>query len=1303
MKYTLLILTFIIGLADGFAQTETTVWNGKTYFVYPHQFVLIDITETFLPHAEAIEILKRDDNNQKVIDVSVWKFSEEELSYRRGNRKMTRKEKEEEKLIVELMSKKPDYYYYNSEATEGDITPALTPIPDGDYVQFYRDLPYLDNGVLRFRNNVVAGVFHIKNNQLDGDASWYTANGMLLRKGTFSGGARHGSWVFNSYNLTMNITGYNIYDELESTRYLIDHSIEYDTVTENISYQKGLRNGPYSLQQNSQLQTTGFYKNDVESGSWDFYSQKVELNESYVEGMTYEDLYIRTNFIQKHYVIADHPVRGKGIILRDEIVASEYVDPNPYDDYWQEYLFDTSLDLLLPAWFDNFETFYSILTEDNTEESIELPEEEVNSYDGEEEASEPAYPEYSNDNFNWSDEPDTNDYSQSGWQFIGNKYYTRNQLIDSIGYLFVYEAYEERYGNGQLKFRFKTENGNLVSEDTVFWDSGIPANTIVFDETKHLYEQHFFDYWGKLYKTTFFDEKGETIHFPKKNRREMVDEIPEDAPIIIDGLPYLVEYERSPMYYSDRQKLGETPLTERTLIEAARWPHDSTLCSVAYLDPATNTLDYARTNVLGDTIIKQRVQFDELYETATATIQHTLGKLRLETISSGTLNTYSNPWSDYVPETLPQLNALYWEGNYDLQNDYMLYCDDRPFSGSFSLSLGNKKQHFSASEDKLNIRLMDNRRQSVQMDKALDKYLKNHKRNSLLEAYTPETFYGESAFANFFPHCLRFVSFGTDLFDYGFEELFYYGDDNQASEMVYNGSIAGTYFNGKPHGEWIVKNESGEITTRMNYEKGELEGELFYYATKLPREKEEEQNYFYKSNYPTEEGTYPAKKVRYIAQKETYHNGLLEGPFVTMDWQGVVLTYEQYHEGLKNGISYQRNRYFYNESRFENGMLDGISLTYLTLPERDSILLYELNFQDGALQGESKTYHTNGKLAKRGFFLGGQPIDDYEAFDTLGFRYQYVKFQYNQPVEEKIWEENQLSARYLFDWKDSIPFDISDIAESSSFENLINSEGIWNSSYNEPYYGRPSLVDKTGINYSITKYYPNDSVARFGSISKGKKVGYWKHFSYEGKALYEINYFDTLLVINDSVRFKSKGILTYLGENNRPLSRSYIIEKVEKYDCSHTDHTEERMLYTFWEADSMQQRINGYVKNYYDNGAIQNEGYVVNGLATGIWKMYDSDGQLSQVGNYKLGKRDGRWLKGDLSNVKNMSEICLNPNLENLEEIIAYQEKLLDISVVYYGMGKILKSEYYGINMNPDGDPSGYRYYDEDNNENGRW
>jgi antitoxin component YwqK of YwqJK toxin-antitoxin module len=293
-----------------------------------------------------------------------------------------------------------------------------------------------------------------------------------------------------------------------------------------------------------------------------------------------------------------------------------------------------------------------------------------------------------------------------------------------------------------------------------------------------------------------------------------------------------------------------------------------------------------------------------------------------------------------------------------------------------------------------------------------------------------------------------------------------------------------------------------------------------------------------------------------------------------------------------------------------------------------------------------------------------------------------VKFLYSFPVEEKIWEENELSVRYDFDWRDSIYFQPSDITSSQSLDRILAQLGIGGDYYDRPYYGRPSLVEKTGIDYHITKFYPNDTIAREGSVSIGKKVGCWKYYSYEGEFLYEVDYFDTIISLSDSIQFKAKGLLTDYNAKGEKISESFIIEKFEKYDCSHTDHYEIRQLYTTWQGADSVNRMNGYVKNYYDNGVLQNEGQMKDGLPTGVWKFYDPYGKLNQVGTYVMGKRDGRWLGGDLSKTKYLGDICLNPNLPDLEEEIKYREKLLDIVITNYKLGKALNKEFYDVNLN---------------------
>ncbi|MFT5777634.1 MAG: hypothetical protein ACI837_000582, partial [Crocinitomicaceae bacterium] len=201
-------------------------------------------------------------------------------------------------------------------------------------------------------------------------------------------------------------------------------------------------------------------------------------------------------------------------------------------------------------------------------------------------------------------------------------------------------------------------------------------------------------------------------------------------------------------------------------------------------------------------------------------------------------------------------------------------------------------------------------------------------------------------------------------------------------------------------------------------------------------------------------------------------------------------------------------------------------------------------------------------------------------------------------------------------------------------------------------------------------------------LSKNKKFGLWKFYNYDGLFLYEVNYFDSIISLNDSIKFKSKGILTDYDNHGNKRYSAYVIEKFEKYDCSHTDHYEIRQLLTIDEVNDSIGRMNGFVQNYYDNGTLQGEGEMNDGIPNGLWKFYDPYGKLNKMGNYTMGKRHGRWLEGDLSKKKYLGEICMNPNLPNLEREIKYQENLLNITIINYKLGLEQNQQFYDVDMN---------------------
>ena len=1282
MKNLLFCALLLLLFSPLHAQTEKAEWNGKTYYVYPHQVVLQrNVTSLFLMGAESQEILTRDDKNRKVVNVTVEPVekSKEEDFFDGGGRKG----KKSKEFFLQAAMKYPEIFYSYGNSLEKDIVPATEAIPDGEYIQYYRDLPYLDaKQVLRYKNDVVAGVFTVRNNKIEGNARWFTADGKLLKEGSYTAGSRSGTWKVATY------TPKSFNEVIDPMDYSIDELFgmqQFDTLIESTDFNMGLKNGPYTQTLNNLVLESGSFKNDKRAGHWEIRAFRVDE----VDGVytTSKDL-----ITLKSFSYPDKPVTGKSIILREEIVPYMFRYREQDTTYnFDNYYYGTGI-------FRSFNEFYTIAY--GEEEDLELPEEQSGSYDG---------ADYEGDNY-------YNDYYDggSGMEYVNGKYYSRQELIDSLGYQFIYDGvYEEHYNNGQLKMRFEIINGVLQKEEPVYWRNGQVANTISFLPDSNQYLQQFFDFDGKLYQELYYDSAGKQI------TEEM--EYAYGPSTIINDREYTFLENGDTYHYKSHLSPDDPEADTKSLVllEEKLWKKDSSVCYSRTYDSGTHTYE-ERTNAISKKpAIVEQIVFDEEFNTVNGFEDRSIGDIRLHTQYNGSISMYyQDVIVNYMGDTMPKSYVVNrWQEYFNITSDATLFVKDQPYSGTFDLGLNKRSYSLKSKPDAITFQLPAY--DFKQVWKARYKYWKRGKWSPILDVIQPSwsaSDYTKDAVMPMIPFMYQYLYY-NNYDDFYFYDEYYEEYDVDRSTMrsakkaakkkPVASVVSGRYLNGKPEGLWTIKDQFGESLYEVNFLNGEQDGRFIAYSTIIPptkKELESQRRYNRKTNLFEEQQ--PLEKTRYISEVQNYSNGMMDGPAIEYNWKGDTVNYAFYKDDYRTGRSFERNSFVYSTRNYEDGVMDGIAQTYLTLPGRDSLLLFDLNFQNGALQGESKSYHTNGNLSKRGFFLMGEPIDDYEAFDTLGFKYQYVKFQYSQPVEEKIWEENQLSVRYEFNWKDSIPFDVGDISASPSVDRLLIQLGLGGNEYRRPYYGRPSLLDKTGIDYTMTKYYPNDTVARYGNISSGKKVGCWNYYSYEGEELYQVDYFDTVISVNDTVKFKSKGILTYLDPAGNPTSHSYVIEKFEKYDCSHTDHYEERMLYTMWEKDSTIHRINGYAKNYYDNGVLQNEGYMVNGLPDGIWKMYDNAGNLNHVGEYVLGKRQGRWLSGDLANAKYLGDICLNPNLPNLEEIMSYQEKLLDIVVHYYQMGTVMKTEYYGVNLNNTENPdTGYgdeeQYYEGDYYEEG--
>lgn len=1245
MKKRLVILLLIVSAHPLFAQDRAMV-NGKEHYVYPYQEEIEVPLDLFFYKMELVEAVQRDSMNRKIVEVELEIISPSRYYARRYTGPF-------KKIILGMRKVRPTMLIGSNLPLEKDITPYLQPLPDGEYVQYYRDIPYLDGKTVRFKNDIVCARFGLKNNLLDGPAVWYTVDGDTMKFGNFTAGEKTGAWEHRQYSFSPP-------EKKPQLAKFLDHTYRNITRT-NVNYVNGLLDGKMAEYRNDTLTDEGNFHNGESAGEWKRYTRKVT-------GLGFMKVETREMILSTHYNLLEKPTHAKSVIIRNSITSRSQFYPEfniPYDE--------------VPI---GMSEFYKLYVEE-PEEGLELPGENFRSYPGEEQDE---YGEYSEelsyrrgDRYNYQNAEDISfENAEPGQVFnLNGKPFTRNELIDSLGYsTYLDGLYEKFYDNGELMMRFTVENGIIHEPDTVFWNTGAPASVLKHYPERKEYNEIITDLDGKIMFSLIYDEKGKFLRDEKEHAN------PDEH--TINGRTYHSSMFQSYYFYNEENRF-DSILTSPVIETSILWKSDSTVAMENTFDPATRELKFTELSIDKTKVKEESYQFSEDYSNLSGTETVNFGKIRSVSQLNGSF--YVNPmFPEKTRDTLLTRRVRDFEEYFEITKDQVVYLNDRPFSGNFRLDAHAPVSSLTATDKLISIGNGMGPKAEKQLYAARKSFNKTHRPN----AFTPFLTYSVYNYG-FTPEIKAVFPFLTSIYDQVSGETFsdYESETPKAipesKAPQFDKYVEGQFINGKPDGRWIAKDQYGKITSEVNFVNGELEGEARYYKTTQPATLED----FFDGAMLNPELKYalPEKPVYHLYYVRHFHKGIQSGVAYELNWLGDTLFYASYADDEKTGMSYERTKIAFSRSYFEYGSLNGIMQTYLTLPGKDSSLLYDLNFRNGTLQGESKSYHLNGNLAKHGFFLGGEPIDDFEAYDTLGFKYQYVKFQYGQPVEEKIWEENLLSVRYLFDWHDSIPFEVGDIAGSQSLERELYRLGVYGGDYSTPYYGRPSLVSKVGIRYEMTKFYPNNLMARHGFVNKGKKEGKWEYYSYEGTKVYDVNYFDTIITTPAGVRFKSKGILTDFDEKGNPKSRSYMVERFEKYDCAHTDHLEERMMITIWEKDTAVHRMNGFVKNYYDNGVVQNEGIMKNGIATGVWKFYDPYGNLNKVGVYLDGKRDGRWLSGDLGNLKYMGDICLNPNLENLEEIISYEEKLLDITVTYYQKGVVRKSEYYGINANPDGPP----------------
>ena len=138
------------------------------------------------------------------------------------------------------------------------------------------------------------------------------------------------------------------------------------------------------------------------------------------------------------------------------------------------------------------------------------------------------------------------------------------------------------------------------------------------------------------------------------------------------------------------------------------------------------------------------------------------------------------------------------------------------------------------------------------------------------------------------------------------------------------------------------------------------------------------------------------------------------------------------------------------------------------------------------------------------------------------------------------------------------------------------------------------------------------------------------------------NLLDSLM--KDSI--KTIGKITEWYGNGAVKTQGYVMKELTEYNCVQEDYTYTQDVYytNYWSYNGEQLVKNGTGKliTYHDNGKVQALTIIRKGLKDGLYKEWDPDGHLTKTGHYKNGKKEGRWLEGDLEGINYVNDQCFD-------------------------------------------------------------
>ncbi len=466
------------------------------------------------------------------------------------------------------------------------------------------------------------------------------------------------------------------------------------------------------------------------------------------------------------------------------------------------------------------------------------------------------------------------------------------------------------------------------------------------------------------------------------------------------------------------------------------------------------------------------------------------------------------------------------------------------------------------------------------------------------------------------------------------------------------------FVEGKLEGLRTVYDRKHNVAKTEYYRKGRLNGEKCTYS------------YRYKD---TTDNRRDRRSVYYLKEKENFKNDLLDSTQVYYNWFGSVNEISNYTGGKKNGKYTEFNKDCSVEvsAIYMNDSLEG---KYIRNDRKGRIL-------------ENYNYHDNKMTGVNYLYQHGDTVPVAEFHCNMGyFDGTSYEFYENTRVVKKTLECSM---------SDSIPFYYYREEQGANYKVSKNSNNY------SSYYSYSHLPTSVG---KITCYYKNgtksievvdgknrtdttDAAYRpkyNGRISFSKKGDLWKFWDVSGNLVKQIDYYEMRLPnLLDSTKkdsIWSIGKITEWYGNGSVKTQGFVLNEESEYSCLFDNDTYTQDIYytNYWSytGEQIVKNGTGNLLTYHDNGKVQTMTNIRCGLKDGLYKEWDPDGHLTKLGHYKNGKKNGRWLSGDLEGMNYVNDQCFSSQ-EDFENAVRANRKNITIEETFYIDGESARSKTY--------------------------